>query len=204
MTAPNKTVDSPFGVFPADEMTLERMEDRVRRLEDDLVELRGVVTRFGDIFIGGQMPEVPKKTEATSALAALVDTAQKVEKLSRFSRFRSWLPFELFNEFSQMSRMYIDPRYRMRRTTQLVAPALALLFVASYFFFNWFFPIPILSSILEKIVDVFLAIILYKILYSELLRYRETLATFDNWTHWRRGGGIVHQGEEPHTAMEME
>ena len=51
-------------------------------------------------------------------------------------------------------------------------------------------------------IDVVLAVALYKILHSELLRYREMLATFDNWNAWRRAG-VIHQGEEPHTPMEM-
>lgn len=88
---------------------------------------------------------------------------------------RHWFLTQLWSEFALVLRMYVDPRYRISRTAQLLVPAVFVLFVLNYVFFSAWMTIPVLSPILERLLDVVLGIFLYKLLVRELSRYREVL-----------------------------
>ncbi|MBY0515193.1 MAG: hypothetical protein K2P78_14965, partial [Gemmataceae bacterium] len=88
---------------------------------------------------------------------------------------RQWFVAQLWAEVVLVLRMYVDPRYRISRTAQLVVPGLLLLFVANYFFFAVWLTVPVVSPVAERLFDVALAILLYKVLVRELNRYREVL-----------------------------
>ncbi|QVL32883.1 hypothetical protein KIH39_02895 [Telmatocola sphagniphila] len=206
MAAVSKSSDPSFGVYPPEEHSVERLEERVRLLEEEVVELRNVVTTFGDLFVGTSPKDsaptatVPR-SDSSDPIAAV---ATQALKKTFWSRLGNWPLFELYSEVILIFRMYIDPRYRMRRMTQLVIPAIAMLFVGSYFFFNYLFALPILSTILERAIEIFLAILLYKVLLGELVRYKEVLQNFANWNNLRRPTVVTSGGEDPHTPMEMD
>ncbi len=161
------------------------LSQRVQRLEEEVVELRGVVTRFADIVIG----EVKKTQAATTppeqgeamppAVPGLVSQTGAV--LQPPSQRRRWLIADCIRDIRTTIQMYLDPQYRVRRSTQLMVPLILAIFVFNIVFFNWIFTVAILSSILEKLVDVLLAIILYKVLHQEMERYREALAQAAAW-----------------------
>lgn len=88
---------------------------------------------------------------------------------------RHWFLVQLWTEFVLVLRMYVDPRYRISRTAQLVVPAVFLLFVLNYLFFTMWLTIPVVSPFFERLIDVLLGIFLYKLLARELTRYRDVL-----------------------------
>ena len=71
--------------------------------------------------------------------------------------------------------MYFDARYRVSRTAQLLVPAILVTFVLNYFLFGLWFEVPLLSPVLERLLDVVLGVTLYKLITRELSRYREVL-----------------------------
>ena len=107
---------------------------------------------------------------------------------------------ELFRDFWTTIRMYLDPRYRVRRATQLLAPFILLLFAFNCFFFNSVFAVPILSSVLEKAIDVILAVLLYKVVSRELVRYRQVIEQLAAWRHFHAKHTPVLVSSEPATT----
>src|SRR5262249_15388043 len=121
---------------------------------------------------------------------------------------RSWLLTELFRDLLTTLRMYLDPRYRLRRSTQLWVPVILGLFVLNYVFFTYLFAIPVVSTILGKVGDIILAVLLYKVLSRETVRYRDALVQYAAWQTARANHGhtrVIHSvGEGPTVAMDIE
>ena len=167
------------------------LPERVRRLEEEVAELRGTVTRFADVMVGevkdirekqAIYPAVPPELAAAMpmAVAGLATTNGAVPYVSPSAR-RPWLLSELIGDLRTTIQMYLDPRYRVRRSTQLMVPMILGLLVLNCIFFNWAFTLALVSTALEKIIDILLAVMLYKVLHREMERYREALAQYAVW-----------------------
>ena len=102
--------------------------------------------------------------------------------------------------------MYFDPRYRVLRSTQLRMLVILGLFVLNCCFFRLVFETPIISPILEKLADVLLAMLLYKVVSRELFRYRQAIAQLlASQEHRDRNRiGTVVVGEPPTTRLETD
>lgn len=88
---------------------------------------------------------------------------------------RRWFFAQLWAEIALAVRMYFDPRYRVSRTLQVAFPLFAALLVFNYFVFAVWFAVPILSPVVERVLDVFIVVVAYRILVRELDRYRAVL-----------------------------
>jgi hypothetical protein len=86
---------------------------------------------------------------------------------------RKWFLARFWAEVRLIVRMYLDPQYRVSRTTQFALPAIALVLVFNYFFFSLWVTIPVLSPVAERLLAVVLGVVGYKILMWETARYRE-------------------------------
>ena len=197
------------------------MVERLQRLEDEVAELRVTMTRFADLMVGEvkeirknqslepapPLPEgasLPPETFGEPIAAGNAPPAGSVPALPIAPARRRWLLTELFGDFRIIFRMYLDPRYRVRRATQLMVPVIVGLFVLNWLFFSSI-PIPVVSSAIEKIVDVVLAILIYKVLIRETERYRTTIAQLLVWQqHRTHTPAIVIGGEPPVTKLETE
>jgi hypothetical protein len=180
----------------------ETSPERLERLEDEVTELRDTVARFADLMIGEvkdlrkSRTELPVSSNSPSVPASSSDAA---------NARRPWLLTEMLHDFGTAFRMYFDPRYRMRRSTQIMVPVIVLAFAANCAFFNLVFTVPVLTAALEKIVDVLLAILLYKVLSKEIQRYRQVLAQLLALQDYQaRRSGVVVAGEAPTTRQEMD
>jgi hypothetical protein len=71
--------------------------------------------------------------------------------------------------------MYFDPRYRLSRLAQIGVPAVILAAVLNYLFWNYLAAIPVVSQLFERAGLVVLAVVLYKLLAKESLRYKAVL-----------------------------
>jgi hypothetical protein len=175
--APNAP-QPPTDPVPVD--TAAPLTTRVEHLESEVTELRQHVTQLAEIVVG----EIKERRAAQtytdivlpSAVTAAIPGAEKTLKAVNTLR-RPWLLVDLLNDLGLTFRMYIDPRYRVRRSTQLVVPLILASYVAGYFMFAQF-AIPFVSPILERLIDIVLAVLLYKVIASELLRYRDVLALY--------------------------
>lgn len=193
MTAPLVT-DEPYVpshrlgpnvVEPPMDSLQERVEDplrdRVSRLEEELHEVRKTVGELAGIVVG-EIKERRATTpstdhETSNAVAALVPGLGTTLKVAR-QLDRPWLLLDLFRECITALRMYLDSRYRVRRSTQIMVPALLLSFFGMYVLFNWIFVFPVISHLLERFIDIVLAVLLYKVVSREIGRYRQAIAEF--------------------------
>lgn len=95
---------------------------------------------------------------------------------------RSWFILDLWAELRLAVRMYFDPRYRLSRLAQIAFPAFFLLIALNYFLFSVWFSIAVVSPIVERLLDVILAVLAYRILARELDRYRAVLDYLARYT----------------------
>lgn len=88
---------------------------------------------------------------------------------------RGWFFGQLWAEMMLAFKMYVDPRYRVSRTAQVAFPLFAALLVLNYFVFSVWFSYPFVSPIAERLLDVVVVVIAYRVLVRELDRYRAVL-----------------------------
>ncbi|MBN9118067.1 MAG: hypothetical protein J0I06_02680 [Planctomycetes bacterium] len=88
---------------------------------------------------------------------------------------RGWFFAQLWAELRLAVRMYFDPRYRVSRTAQVAFPLFAALLVFNYFFFSVWVSISFISPVTERLLDVALVVLAYRVLVRELDRYRAVL-----------------------------
>lgn len=86
-----------------------------------------------------------------------------------------WFLLQLVAELRLAVHMYFDPRYRISRTAQFALPGIALLILLNYFLFSTWMTIPIVNPVVERLLDLVLAVVAYRLLTRELVRYREVL-----------------------------
>jgi hypothetical protein len=94
---------------------------------------------------------------------------------SAFSAGVRWSSFffDVYAELRAILRMFVDPRYQMSWTSRLVPLALAVLLLTS----GYWAPgamLPGIGTLIDKLIDVPLAFLLFKVLSHEARRYRQT------------------------------
>jgi|SRR5579883_289963 len=88
---------------------------------------------------------------------------------------RGWFLIDLWCELRLAVRMYFDPRYRVSRLSQIAFPLFVALLALNYFLFSVWFSIAVVSPVVERLFDVILAVLAYRVLVRELARYRAVL-----------------------------
>lgn len=83
-----------------------------------------------------------------------------------------WLFWEFYQDGRTMIRMLFDKRYRLSWTACLVPLMVLLLMLFSWFTIG---AIPVVGGIMDKLVFLVLAFLLYKVLLRETERYRQTV-----------------------------
>src|SRR5262245_54231913 len=148
--------------------------DRLHRIEDELAELRHTISELAEIVVGDirerrdaalaagdTIPNVP----VPASVQAAVDAANATR--------RPWLLTEFFREVGAAMRMYMHPRYQVRRSTQILVPVIVALFGVNYLVFNYtFLDVPVFRHIFESVVEIVLAVLLYKVVSREVVRFR--------------------------------
>ncbi|HKA07038.1 MAG TPA: hypothetical protein VKD71_07250 [Gemmataceae bacterium] len=154
--------------------------DRLHRLEDELAELRHTLSELAGIVVG----DIRERREAAQAAGdtipdlpvpvSVVPGGQPTKNAAKALR-RPWLLTEFFREVGTALRMYMHPRYQVRRSTQIMVPLILVLFGLNYLVFNYtLLDVPVLRQILERVVDIILAVLLYKVVSREVVRFRQT------------------------------
>jgi hypothetical protein len=174
--------------LPGPEAAPSPLEERVRRLEDELAQLRngkGLEVRVAVPFEHPPPVAVPvARPAATSTAGMLLDAGKRLlgaaataVKKAPAEVKRAALFWEAVAEARAILRMYLDPRYRLSWLGRLVPPVLVLLIVTS----GWWVPgssVPVFGTffhpLLDKGIDLLLAFVLFKVLGHEARRYRET------------------------------
>ncbi len=150
---------------PNSEPPLETTEERLRRLE------QMVATMHPGLAPDGYSPPLPPAGPVIP-LSLLVNAA--VDPASARRRIIGELP--VLREIKLVVRMYLDPRYRLSRLTQLGVPALIALAVFNYCCFGFLFPvIPFISPIAERLILLIVGAAFAVVLNREALRYQAVL-----------------------------
>ncbi len=179
----------PVGVF-SPETLLSPLEERVRKLEAALAELRDtrqlesrVAARVSD-----QIAQDLAPATGLSPQAGLVELGKRLLGVAAPPPPRTlgprpagkrpgWLLLEIFAEARAIPRMYFDPRYRMTWVGRILPIVLLLAFFFPAYALA-IFPLvgPLLAniSLLVKVVELLIAYVLFKVLAHEARRYRET------------------------------
>jgi hypothetical protein len=178
--------------------------DRVNRLEADVANIREKLDGFIDLMSAQVQLLRTRNPEPSSSDIRTPAVDSPPVELS--AKRHPWLLTEFLRDMGTTCRMYLDPRYRIRRATQIVVPLLLALFALNIFVFNAVFILPIVSDALERIIAVVLAMILYKVLGRELLRYRQELIRIDALAESQSKQSIVvfSSGEPPYRDMDLE
>ncbi|HMF15968.1 MAG TPA: hypothetical protein VKE98_02125 [Gemmataceae bacterium] len=142
---------------------LASLEQRVQRLEDAVVVLQE----------GAGKPQVkagPAPKESDHIMAGNRPEQTPVPASKPVTTRPPWLIVDILNETRTMVRMFFDIRYRVGWFTRLfVIILLAMIFTSGLWFPLAY--IPWLGTPFDKIIDVLLAFLTYKILSREARRY---------------------------------
>jgi hypothetical protein len=144
---------------------LASLEQRVQRLEDAVVVLQEAAGK-------PQVKAGPAPRESDNIMAGNPQEKPYVSAPEPASTPRPpWLLVDILNESRAMVRMFFDIRYKVGWFTRL----LVIILLAMIFTSGLWFPlayIPWLGTPCDKILDVLLAFLTYKVLSREARRYR--------------------------------
>lgn len=156
---------------------------RLERLEAEMVELRQSVADLaqlvaGDIRDRRSMSDSQFGSTLTASASTYLPGSAAAPQAAQVLR-RPWLLIDLLREFWWALRMCVDPRYQVRGSTKLLVPAILMLFGLSYLaFHHTFLDIPVFRHLAQGVIDLILAILLYKVLSREVARYRHARSLF--------------------------
>lgn len=154
------------------------LEQRVRRLEEALMLLQDQRTSAHPPEARPTLPPPPtairldvgKQPPVATAVPASVGGI--VPSITRSSVL--WLFWDTWAEARAIVRMFVDPRYNLPWSAR-VLPLFLLAAILTSEYWVPFSSIPVLGSwLLVKLVDLFLAFLLFKWLGHEARRYRQT------------------------------
>jgi hypothetical protein len=165
------------------------LEQRVQRLEDAVASLQDTgpleerVTQRVTERLQGRVPPAEQITRSRPPLAgkpppatvppAAVPPGPQVVR-------QPWLLFDVLAELRAMVRMFFDVRYHVGWSARLTVLVLIPLLLLSH----WWLPLTgvwLFGDLFDKIVDLILALFIYKALSREAHRYREAQAARRPW-----------------------
>ncbi len=157
------------------------LEERVRRLEDvvaslqDTRQLEARVAETVSARMAGNRPGNGQEVAGVilSAGRQLFPTAVEARpRTGTVQATGAWILFEIYAEARCLVRMYLDPRYRLGWCGR-VLPLVLLAAIITSFFWIPGTSAPILGTLIDKVVDLVLAFVLFKVLHREVTQYRQ-------------------------------
>lgn len=186
-------VDHEDDVRPPAIESLQLVEERLRRLEDAVAALQERRPPSGQTRFEATVAAAPTQLPAHQEPAAsntILDTGARLLPLAvgmlqrppvaslapallaaAPAQRRPWLLFDTLDELLLIVHMFSDRRYRVGWVTILVPLFVFFLMIGSSISIGG---IPVIGSILDKVVDLLLAFFVYKVLTREAHRYRES------------------------------
>jgi hypothetical protein len=183
--APSAAPLPPVAQLLPDHRPDPALDERLRRLEEMLTRLHAPrPAPVGNESSVSPTPSLQKSktfwadlrkrlAASSGPVAELKPAAAPPPSLVPAAVRRTWLLMDVVAELRAIHRMFVDPRYRMSLFGWLTPLLLAAAFVTS----SYWLPmagIPVVGPFLDKLVDLGLGFILFKVLGHEARRYRET------------------------------
>lgn len=177
--SPGSLGEAPRGHAGSIEDRLARLEDAVAGLQDTRPLEERVVQRVTAQFSSRKSSANP------SSASNLLETGRRLlpaplsgsgrrgaaspDPSAHPSSLRSWLLFDVLDEARTMWRMFFDRNYSVSWITRTAPPVAVILVLCSWFFLSG---IPLVGWIVDKLVDLVVVVVVYKILHREALNYR--------------------------------
>ena len=178
---------APLLHTPADAAPLEA---RIQRLEAELAQLRTAPPRdpraagfqTAPSAAAAPVPRQPEPFWANLGKRLVAPSGPSASPPSRTDGLasmvppgvrRGWMLWDSLTELRAMYWMFIDPRYRLSWTARL-APIAVLAMILTSGFWLPLSALPYVGFVLDKVADLALAYLLFKLLSYEARRYRET------------------------------
>jgi hypothetical protein len=176
----------------------ETLEQRVQRLEDAVASLQNtgpleerITQRVAERLEGravlspsgrkDQIIEAPRSPMPAAPKPTGLSSGPGSSPLSNPVLLRQrWLLFDVLAELAAIFRMFFDVRYHVGWSARLIVLVLVPLILLSH----WWLPlvgVPVVGPILDKVVSLFLAFVLYKALSREARRYMELKGQRRSW-----------------------
>jgi len=207
-TPPIYTEGTNDGTHSANHADGAAYSERFQRLEGELAAQRDKLDGLFDL-VRTEVQSIKKiQAEAPAMMGPTGGPALTTAEASAAvdeNEARQWLLMQFFREIGTMFHMYLDPRYRIRRYTQLLVPFILALFAFNCFFFNVVFHLDFVSPAFEKIIDVVLAVLLAMVISREVARYRIVVKRITDWQDSHQSNhSVMISGEAPATEMDPE
>ena len=156
--------------------SLGDLSERIRRLEDVLASLQAPdFTRpmtFEETVHAPAAASTPAPQNAAQAPAAsTVPPGLEASPLLRLLPEGNWLLFEVYAELRCIVRMLVDPRYTMTWSTRVLPLIILAAMVLSWITIA---QLPVIGTLLDRVIFLLLGYLLFKVLGREALRYRQT------------------------------
>jgi hypothetical protein len=159
---------------------LDELEKRVHDLEAAGQDTTGleekIASRVADRLTAAPAPpaQAPGLLEAGRRLMPAALGGRR--KAAGSSQRQGWLIPELYAEVRAIFWMFLDTRYRLGWTCRLIPPILV-----SVLFISWFLldgRLFYFGTIIDRLIEIALVVIAYKVLSREARRYRDTVGDF--------------------------
>jgi hypothetical protein len=152
---------------PLEERIVEKVSTRIKRQSARAdSESTGILANAGKKLFSSALTVAPPAPDAPAG-------DPQPQPASPASG-RTWLLYDLYSELRTMVRMYVDRRYRVSWLARVVPLAAVVIYVFSWFIFAGNFLG--VGSLFDRVVDVVLACLVYKVLAREAARYRQTVS----------------------------
>jgi hypothetical protein len=193
MTEPALIADTaqPTSADAPHDPRVPALEERVRRLEEAVAPLQDthaleervaerVASHVALASDNGVRAKAGLLLEAgrhllPAAAATLAEPAPSPTHAAEPALRPPWLLFDVYAEARAAVRMYLDPRFRLTWQARLLPPILLVAIATSWVWLPGTSLLPgFLSTLLVKVVDLLLALVLFKVLHREVTRYRNS------------------------------
>jgi hypothetical protein len=166
------------------------LEARVRRLEEQIATLQDtqaleervaerVTAQVGAARGNGVRESVGMLVEAgrqvlPAAVGALAEAGRAAQPRPTATPVKPpWLLHDIYAEGRTIVRMYLDPRFRLTWQARILPIVLIAAIATSWVWIPGTSILPgFVASLIVKVVDLLLALVLFKVLNREVTRYR--------------------------------
>jgi hypothetical protein len=150
---------------PLEDRIVEKVSTRIKRQTPRAdSESTGILANAGKKLFSGALSVARPEPDASAGAPQPPPAAP--------GSGRPWLLYDLYSELRTMVRMYVDRRYRVSWLARIVPLGALIVYLFSWFILGnlW-----MVGPLFDRVIDLLLACLVYKVLAREAARYRQTV-----------------------------
>jgi hypothetical protein len=157
----------------------ESLDERLRRLETVLVKLTDVkpapaATVAPPVATVASPPSKPGRSLMPGLLKRVLFGSPGMASSATTGGPQPWLLRDMLSDLRSIRHMYGDPRFQVSASGWVVPPLMLVLIFTSWYWLPGTTLIPG-ASFIDKGIDLALSFVLFKVVFREARRYRETV-----------------------------